>query len=70
LYRLCAWPHDEWRCCYALQANPNLAEERAALLEEDAGFAIDYAIASIEQAQLAVLDAIDARRAAQQARRS
>ncbi|MCC8984104.1 hypothetical protein [Bradyrhizobium acaciae] len=59
---------------YALQAKhdikANLAAERATLLEEDAGFAIDYAIASVEQAQLAVLDAVDARRAAEQARRS
>jgi hypothetical protein len=48
----------------------HLADDRAKLLEEDAGFAIDYAIASVEQAQFAVLDAIDARRAAEQARRS
>ena len=31
-----------------------LAEKNAELLEEDAGFAIDYAIGSIEQARLAV----------------
>ena len=37
------------------------AERRADRLEWDAGFAIDYAIASVEQANLAVLDAIDAR---------
>ena len=59
---------------YALQAKhdikANLAEDRANLLEEDAGFAIDYAVASIEQAQLAVLDAIDARLTAEQAKRS
>ncbi len=59
---------------YAVQAKhdikANLAEDRAELLEEDAGFAIDYAIASIEQARLAVLDAIDGRLAAEQARRS
>ena len=47
-----------------------LAERNAELLEEDAGFAIDYAIASIEQARLAVLDAIDGRLAAEQAKRS
>jgi hypothetical protein len=47
-----------------------LAEERAEFLESDAGFAIDYAIASVEQAQLAVLDAIDARFAADQAKRA
>jgi hypothetical protein len=39
-------------------------------LESDAGFAIDYAIASVEQARLAVLDAIDGRLAADQAKRS
>ena len=59
---------------YALQAKhdikANLAEDRANLLEEDAGFAVDYAIASVEQARLAVLDAIDARLASEQARRS
>ena len=37
------------------------AESRADQLEWDAGFAIDYAIASVEQAKLAVLDAIDGR---------
>ncbi len=36
--------------------------------EWDAGFAIDYAIAAIEQAKLAVLDAIDARLAANDAK--
>jgi len=47
-----------------------LAEKNAELLEDDAGFAIDYAIASIEQARLAVLDAVDGRLAAEQAKRS
>ena len=37
------------------------AERRADQLEWEAGFAIDYAIASVEQANLAVLDAIDGR---------
>ena len=37
------------------------AERRADGLEWEAGFAIDYAIASVEQANLAVLDAIDGR---------
>ena len=37
------------------------AERRAERLEWEAGFAIDYAIASVEQANLAVLDAIDGR---------
>ena len=36
-------------------------EHRADRLEWEAGFAIDYAIASVEQANLAVLDAIDGR---------
>jgi hypothetical protein len=35
-----------------------LAAKHAELLDENASFAIDYAIASIEQARLAVLDAI------------
>ena len=35
------------------------AENRAERLEWEAGFAIDYAIASIEQGNLAVLDAVD-----------
>jgi hypothetical protein len=34
-------------------------ENRAERLEWEAGFAIDYAIASIEQANLAILDAVD-----------
>ncbi|MDI4234600.1 hypothetical protein AAFX91_19330 [Bradyrhizobium sp. 31Argb] len=34
------------------------AENKAERLEWEAGFAIDYAVASIEQAELAVLDAI------------
>jgi len=37
------------------------AENRADRLEWQAEFAIDYAIASVEQAQLAALDAIDSR---------
>jgi hypothetical protein len=44
------------------------AERLAGQLEWEAGFAIDYAIASIEQAKLAVLDAIDGRLAAEEAR--
>jgi hypothetical protein len=39
----------------------NIAERNAKDAEEDAGFAIDYAIASVEQAKLAVFDAIFAR---------
>ena len=44
------------------------ADKHADQLEWEAGFAIDYAIASIEQAKLAVLDAIGARLAAEQLR--
>jgi hypothetical protein len=46
------------------------AENRADRLDWEAGFAIDYAIASVEQAKLAVLDAIDGRVEAVQARQS
>jgi hypothetical protein len=44
-----------------------VAQMRAEDLEWEAGFAIDYAIASIEQARFTVLDAIEARDAAEQA---
>ena len=44
-----------------------LASERADTLEWEAGVAIDYAISSVEQAKLAVLDAIDGRLAAKEA---
>ena len=37
------------------------AEQRAEDLEDDAAFAIDYAVSSIEQARLAALDAIAGR---------
>jgi hypothetical protein len=43
------------------------AESRADRLEWEAGFAVDYAIASVEQARLAVLDAVDGRLAAEEA---
>ena len=43
------------------------AENHADEMEWEAGFAIDYAIASVEQAKLAVLDAIDSRAEAEQA---
>jgi hypothetical protein len=46
------------------------AESRADRLEWEAGFAIDYAVASIEQAKLAVLNAVDGRLAAEEARRA
>jgi len=46
------------------------AETNAEILEWEAGVAIDYAVASIDQAQLAVLDAIAGRADAQQARKA
>ena len=46
------------------------AENRADQLEWEAGFAIDYAIASVEQAGLAVLNAIDGRVQAEQAKQA
>jgi ElaB/YqjD/DUF883 family membrane-anchored ribosome-binding protein len=45
-------------------------ENHAERLEQEAGFAIDYAIASVEQAKLAVLDAIDGRIEAEEATRA
>lgn len=47
-----------------------VAENHADRLETDATFAIDYAIASVEQAEWAVLDAVDARAQALQAKAS
>ena len=44
------------------------AEDHADEMEWEAGFAIDCAIASVEQAKLAVLDAIDSRAEAEQAK--
>ena len=44
------------------------AERHADRLESEAGFAIEYAIAAVEQAGLSVLDAIDARLAADNAK--
>jgi hypothetical protein len=46
------------------------AEKNADQLEWEASFAIDYAIASVEQAQYAVLDAIDGRLSADEAAQS
>ena len=46
------------------------ASEYADWLEWEAGFAVDYAIASVEQAKLAVLDAIDGRLAAEEVKRT
>jgi hypothetical protein len=42
------------------------AENRAEMLETEAGFAVDYAIASVEQAKLAVLDAVVSRMEAEE----
>ena len=47
-----------------------LAENDAERLEWDAGVAVDYAIASVEQAKVAVLDAIAGRMEAEQARKA
>ena len=46
------------------------AANKANRLEWEAGFAIDYAIASVEQAKLAVLDAVDGRLAAEEAKQA
>ena len=46
------------------------AESNADRLEWEAGFAIDYAIAAVEQARLAVLDAVDGRLAAEEAKQA
>ena len=45
------------------------AANYAELLDEDASFAVDYAIASIEQAKVAVLDAIAGRLEVEKAKR-
>ena len=47
-----------------------MAERNADELEWEANVAIDYAIASVEQAEWAVLDAVSARAQAQQAKAS
>ena len=44
------------------------AEDHAGTLEREAAFAIDYAIASIEQAKIAALDAVIGRMETRQAR--
>jgi sulfite reductase alpha subunit-like flavoprotein len=46
------------------------AESEADRLEWDAGLAIDYAIASVDQARLAVLDAVAGRVQAEEARQA
>jgi hypothetical protein len=52
------------------QLEAGRAENNAENLEWDAGFAIDYAVASIEQARLAVLDAVAARADAEEAKKA
>ena len=56
------------------QRKHDLGVQRAAnysqLLHEDASYAIDYAIASIEEAKVAVLDAIAARLEVEKAKRT
>jgi hypothetical protein len=46
------------------------AEKEADRLERDAGLAIDYAIAAVDQARLAVLDAVAGRIQAEETRRA
>jgi hypothetical protein len=46
------------------------AQNKADRLEWEAGFAIDYAIAAVEQARLAVLDAVDGRLAVEEAKQA
>lgn len=52
------------------ELDAQLAENRAENLEWEAELAIDYAIAAVEQAKFAVLDAVDARAAADEAKRA
>ncbi len=52
------------------EAEVRHAEGRADRLEWEARVAVDYAIASVEQAKLAVLDAVSSRAEAQQTRAS
>jgi len=46
------------------------AESHADRLEWEAGFTIDYAIAAVEQARFAVLDAVDGRLTAEEAKQA
>jgi hypothetical protein len=52
------------------QLDARRAEREADRLESDASFAIEYAIAAIDQARLAVLDAVAGRIEAEDARRT
>ena len=53
-----------------LSVRAKRADRRADRLEWEAGFAIDYAISSVEQTKLAVLDAIDGRVEAEEAKQA
>lgn len=53
-----------------LELDAKRAEKEAKRLERDAGWAIDYAIAAVDQARLAVLDAVAGRIQAEDARRA
>lgn len=53
-----------------LELDAKRAEKEAKRLERDAGWAIDYAIAAVDQARLAVLDAIEGRIEADEAGRA
>ena len=52
------------------ELDARLAATEADRLESDASLAIDYAIAAVDQARLAVLDAVDGRIHAEEARRA
>jgi len=52
------------------ELDARLAAKEADRLESDASLAIDYAIAAVDQARLAVLDAVDGRIHAEEARRA
>jgi len=52
------------------ELDAKLAAKEADRLESDASLAIDYAIAAVDQARLAVLDAVDGRIHAEEARRA
>jgi hypothetical protein len=65
-----------WRLCKARvvrkkhELDARRAESEADRLEWDAGLAIDYAIASVDQAKLAVLDAVAGRIRADETRQA
>ncbi|MGJ0394486.1 MAG: hypothetical protein ACR650_17380 [Methylocystis sp.] len=62
---------DAWNATVARfqhEVSAEHADARADMLEEEAAFAIDYAVAATEQAKMAVLDAISARTKAEEAK--